>query len=495
MPQDRTIFASTIFLVMTHGFAVRYLLQTDILPTLLEGGARVVIFSPNAESGHLEAKYGGPQVAVEKLRTQDGKDFLLNSRAQVWLSSVRHFVLNGHFPLDSLDDLWAMHRLGRPAKTTKDKLRNLVFDGLVHALRRSKKLRGMTLDYECSHFIGDFHSELFDRYQPDLVVTTSLGYFRDDGFIMREAAKRGVPTASVILSWDNTTTWGMAGARPDWVIAQNEAMREELINLHDMAPEKIFVEGVAYFDHYFHPEKLPSREEFFRAQGLDPDKRLIFLATQSPTIFPWNPELVEMVAQAIVDGRLPKDCQLWARLHPLHHRYRDGKPVYAHLLKEYDRLKERYPFVVFNLPVAQSDKIDADMPASELELVACLLRYSDVLINHFSTIAVEGCLNRLPTLNLGFDPGDAAKAQKVSHNSDWAERRSHNQRVIQTGGVPVVRSEEELIAKVGAYLADPELDADGREKVRQNEGGPNQGQAGKAIGQRLLSLARLRRWE
>ena len=203
-----------------------------------------------------------------------------------------------------------------------------------------------------------------------------------------------------------------------------------------------------------------------------------------------------MVAKAIVERRLPADCQLWARLHPLHHRYRDGKPVYAHLLKEYDRLKELYPFVVFNLPQAQSEQIDADMPASELELVACLLRYSDVLINHFSTIAVEGCLNGLPTLNLGFDPGDAAKAQKVSQNSDWAERRTHNQRVIQTGGVPVVKSEEELIAKVGAYLEDPELDARGPGKGASKRGRPpTRAEPARPSGQRLLNLSRLRRGE
>ncbi len=51
----------TIFLVVTHGFAVRYLLQTEVLPTLTAGGARVVVLAPNADDGHLRAAIGGPR--------------------------------------------------------------------------------------------------------------------------------------------------------------------------------------------------------------------------------------------------------------------------------------------------------------------------------------------------------------------------------------------------------------------------------------------------
>ncbi len=75
---------------------------------------------------------------------------------------------------------------------------------------------------------------------------------------MREAWHHRVPRAAAILSWDNPTTWGLAGAPADWVLAQTETMRGELVTLHDLAPERVFVEGNPYFDHHFHPERLPA---------------------------------------------------------------------------------------------------------------------------------------------------------------------------------------------------------------------------------------------
>ncbi len=177
------------------------------------------------------------------------------------------------------------------------------------------------------------------------------------------------------------------------------------------------------------------------------------------------------------------------RLHPLHHRYRDGRPVYAHLLKEYDRLKERFPFVHFNTPVSRGERLDADLPASELTLVAGLLHHAQVMVQHYSTIAVEGCLHDLPTINLGFEPGARLGKGGAPPISDWAARRSHNRRVVETGGVPVARDETELLALIRGYRADPRRDAAGRARVRANEGGAHPGRAGRAVGERLLELA------
>ena len=44
------------------------------------------------------------------------------------------------------------------------------------------------------------------------------------------------------MNWDNTTTKGMSGCKPDRAIAWNNIMKEELINHHDLN-EKHFVGG------------------------------------------------------------------------------------------------------------------------------------------------------------------------------------------------------------------------------------------------------------
>ena len=110
-----------------------------------------------------------------------------------------------------------------------------------------------------------------------------MGYYRDDAYFMREARLNQVPVAAVIMSWDNTTSWGLGGAWPEHVIAQTEIMRHELMELHGVAHAKITVEGIPYFGPLFPgPKPLPSREDTFGRLGLDPAKRLIFLGHPVP---------------------------------------------------------------------------------------------------------------------------------------------------------------------------------------------------------------------
>jgi len=448
----------------------------------------VVVLTPNSHEEYFQEEFEDENTFIEHLEVEQSNEYFICSRIQRFLRQLRVFVLDASGDITTIDDLYRIYRKERTSVGLHRKARNLLFDLLVFVFRRSKFLRKALIWIDGRLFIGHFHRHLFEKYRPDMLVTPSLGYFRHDEYIMREARYHNVPVVSVILSWDNTTSWGMAGAFADYVIAQTELMKEELVRLHDFDSSKIFVEGIAYFDHYFHLEALPNREAFFVKMGLDPNRRLIILATQSPNIYPWNPDLIAMVAGAIEDGRLPKDCQLLVRLHPLHLRYADGQAVYQDLLDEYEQMKDRYPFIAFNFPRALSTKLEADMPRSEMVDVACMLRYADVLVNHFSTIAVEASIFDLPTINVGFEPGPLNKRTKLKQSSELAERRTHNQRVIRTGGIRTIYSEEELIDAINRYLHDCKLDAQGRGIIRQNEIGPNRGCAGKHIGQRLLSL-------
>ena len=62
------------------------------------------------------------------------------------------------------------------------------------------------------------------------------------------------------------------------------------------------------------------------------------------------------------------------------------------------------------------------------------------------------------------------------------------QRIIQTGGVKTVFTMEELYKAVNKYLDNPTSDANGRKCIVANEAGPYRGNAGKIIGEYILSL-------
>jgi hypothetical protein len=50
-----------------------------------------------------------------------------------------------------------------------------------------------------NRYVSDIYADLFDRYQPDLVVASTPGW-RLDRYLLREAAQRGVRTAAAVIA-------------------------------------------------------------------------------------------------------------------------------------------------------------------------------------------------------------------------------------------------------------------------------------------------------
>jgi hypothetical protein len=121
------------------------------------------------------------------------------------------------------------------------------------------------------------------------------------------------------------------------------------------------------------------------------------------------------------------------------------------------------------------------------------MRAADVLVNMFSTMNIEGALLDKPLVNVCYEltkapPAWARHRERYDIRSDAAEH--HNMRIIDSGGTRIAYSPQELIEHVAAYLADPSLDAEGRRRIAEREGGPFQGTAGRAIADYIIHSAR-----
>ena len=477
----------TIFLVVNLGFGARYLLRTDILKTLKASGARIVILSPNADEMYFRQEFEDKNVFVEKLEAEKCAAYRNRSRAQLFLRTVRLHTLSGAHEISTIRDHRRLFRQPFPVKGWKGKLYLAGASLLMEVLSRSRWLRQLLIRVESRLYCGRIHRHLFEKYRPDLLVITSLGYWHPDEYLMREAKAHGALVVPVILSWDNTSGKGMAGAQADYVVAWTHAMKDELVVYHDFAPQRVFVGGVAHFDLYYHPDQLMSREELLARMGLMPDRKLILFATKSPNNYPWNPDIVELLAKAMEAGRFVKPCQLVVRLHPIHFRYKDGQLIFQQVLDEYERLRTRYPFVHFDTPQVLSKRLSLDTPWSDMVRLGSLLQHADVLVNIFSTMALEASIFDLPTIHVAFE-GDPRRKTKPRHSIKIDEVQVHNQRVVQTGGVRVAHTPEELIEHINSYLTDGSHDASGRLQIKEQECGPFPGSVGRTVAEYLLSL-------
>ncbi len=478
-----------IFLVVNSGFEARYLLRTDIFKELKKQIEKIVIVTPNADEDYFKQEFQKDNVHIEGLNSKKCEEFLRKSRGQLSFQLIRGFVLNGKYDLTTVDGRYEIFIKESPAKDFITKSKHLIIHIIVKLLRASKILRKLFLWLECRLYSPDIHKKLFEKHKPDLIITTSLGNVARnfDSFIMREAKKYGAKIATIILSWDNTTSKGMAGAIPDHIIAWTEVMKKELLEYHDFPINEVSIGGIAHFDTYYRKEELLSKEMIFKKFDLDINKKLIFFATKSPTAYPWNVDIAYIIAEAIAKEKISFPAQLLIRLHPLHYGIKRNQKIHIHLIKEFDKIVERYSFVKIDKPEILSDTLTMDMPEFEQTKVASILKYSDVLMNIFSTLNIEAAIMNVPIVNIVFE-GKSQRKERARQSIEIDLNEVHNQRVIATGALKMCYNPEKLIASINDYLNNPSSNKEQRKVLVEQEAGPFKGTAGKEVAGIIMRL-------
>jgi hypothetical protein len=473
--------SKTAFLVVPQGFAARFLLRTDVFETLKAAGVRIVVLTPNADEPYMSAEFAGANVRIEPLRAHAG----LTRRSRLWslLYHLRTFTLASSHETTGFQEKYARFR------STVGSERRFAATALHLALQllwRSRLLRRLLLAAETLLYTPRLHRDLFERYRPDVLVTTSPGYFLADAVVLREARRFGVPTAAVILGWDNPTMKGYRGATPDRVVVWSERMAGQMVQFQDYPRERIFVGGVPHFDHYRREDALLPREELCRRLGLDRKRRIVLFAAGAPGVWRHNLLVAETLARAIGEGSLGEPAQLVVRLHPINFR-----PDHRTPLDEYERLREQHDHVTLDVPEILSERLRCDMPASDAVRLGSLMKHCDVLVNIFSTTTLEAFLLDRPVVLVGSGAPLAEAADPLEEEAAepglWHEY-THLRPVVEAGAARTAGSMPELVALVRAYLDRPELDHDRRLGVARAECGPTDGRAGARIGRYLLGL-------
>jgi hypothetical protein len=163
------------------------------------------------------------------------------------------------------------------------------------------------------------------RLAPDVLIAIPLisGDSREGEYV--QAAKGiGIPTVFSMFSWDNITTKGTFHSTPDYYIVWNEALAKELVELHGISREQIYITGAQRFDRLIDTVGgyiLP-REEFCRIAGLDADKKFILYVCSTFILDgQLNKSLDEDVLVLEITKDLEmhketKDAQILVRPHP-----------------------------------------------------------------------------------------------------------------------------------------------------------------------------------
>lgn len=311
--------------------------------------------------------------------------------------------------------------------------------------------------------------EIMNRHKPDVVFAPTM-IPREEVALLRLAKQRGIATVGMFKSWDNPTSKAFLRIFPDRIICHTEHVKQEAHELYGYPFERMIVTGVPQFDEYVHVQTLESRDAFFENLGLDSKKKLIVYAPAGDWMSMTDKETLEILLDAIDRGEV-RDVQVLLRLHPAYE-------------SKAEELKGRAHLIVERPGVYLSAKLrDVELDLAEMRHLASMFAYADVSINTASTLTIESAIFDTPVVLIGFDGREKKPYwQSVVRYYD----REHYVKVLKTHAARLVKSPDEFIEAINAYLHEPDKDSAQRAQLVREQCFQLDGKAGKRVADAIL---------
>jgi hypothetical protein len=468
-----------IFISADHGLAIVYFLQSDLVPTLLAHGVEVVLLTDDALLEQIKARFGRPGLIFEGLRLKQARSYFQQERygTQWWVDFLRRAGASQRINLQAVDS--HINQVESEAHARRRRLFPIM-RGATSVLRHSRAARKALVNYQ-KQFTPDIYGDLFERYRPEMVIAATPGW-RYDRYLLREAARRGIPNTAAIVGWDNPSSYSLPGAKMDWVTCWSEIQKEELVLGADWDPAQVNIGGIPSYDGYFRRDWLVPKDEYYRLHGLDPDRKLISFACSFVSFSP-NIQDIEALARLVSGNRLAKPSQLLVRLHPNH--FMDVE----RFIGERERIRQmarELPHVHVVEPVPLGGELGyysgEDMPEK-----SSMMAYSDVFTTVYSTMVVEASTHNRPVVSVCINSQDGWPGKYTLPLSQIGGWPTHA-RFRESGAGRVALNEVELADALNYYLENPQANQAEREAFIQRECTYTDGGAGKITANFLLSI-------
>ncbi len=446
----------TLALLAPQGWSLRNWVLTDFLRVVTRH-ANVVVFSPEA---HLLAEhFDEPAVSFAHLEVH---------ALRPWRQALARSIDLGHYNRQST----FIHRYmltrrasgrswrSRLAGAGKKALGKYIFQYLPPGVLEGVEQMGFGLRAEMRRLEGEFR-----RRGVDFVLSTVPLIAHYERPALWAAQRVGIPTACIITSWDNLYSKGRLPVRFHRHLVWSPLMRDTLLAHYPrMSAEAVEVVGPPQFDFYRRPDLVVDRGEFLRSLGADPSRRVILWSGASMNQMPNEAALVARFCEETDQGRSLGNAQILVRPHPI-----GGGAPFAEVVR-------RFPEVVLTETNATDPRHLIHWTPLERDVAELVntLTHSDVIINHCSTMTLDGCAVDTPVVNLAFDVESGSEMEQYVR---YVYGYDHYRTVLEAGAVRMANDMEELVGHVGAYLADPSRDRDGRRRLLQLQCGDVDGRA------------------
>lgn len=184
------------------------------------------------------------------------------------------------------------------------------------------------------------------------------------------------------------------------------------------------------------------RQTFLSSLGLDPEKRIILLASANTRSFKNQVQVFRHICEAYRDARFPSDVQILIRCHP------------HDLGEEYAELRNFHGVAIWP-DSSRNERLklyDQVPDKNELNILAATFRHSAVCVAAGSSVMFDAAICEIPIVCIAYD-GDITLPYHDSVAS--AYEFSHQKPLHDLGATEICRSPESLINAINDALRNP----------------------------------------
>ncbi len=323
---------------------------------------------------------------------------------------------------------------------------------------RSRKIMQITLRVE-EKIVHRFERVKINENHLDCMLLLGVGTHgtQAEALFARWARSHGIPTVQVVANYDGLSSKGFRGTTVDELLVWGPAMRDDAVRLQGIPESRVKMIGALRYDH-LRDRQYPPRDTFLRQRGLDPSRKTILFAGSRNVH-----HYFEMLSAFEELSKYNDQFQLVIRVYPKKSLLRSAAMTYfiCHA--------RTLPGVYVSIadPSYEEGLEDKEVLAIEEEELWSLLKHSDLVVNLYSTIALEACLFDKPVINMWYFV-NVGMAVRQPVYIPYPEIY-HIRKFMGYGAAEQATSREELIELIQKVAKQPEHRSEQRQLAVKKE--------------------------
>lgn len=394
-------------------------------------------------------------------------------------AKARHFAVK-----TSTTDLRFREDIEQSITTEKSIFRISSESLLYDLIRHIPNIGKILLLLETNLTKTNIYNDSFRKNKIELILTPAMGNngFLHEGIIAREAKRYKIKTLSAISNYDNIVNKGYPGYFSDKIAVWSKSMADDVIHLFHFPSKKIEITGPVPFDHYY-KELLMNKKEFIESKGLSPEKNtVLYMGGVNVTRYF---EILKFFRKlSTSNDNMP--FNLIIRMVP------HAKVLVSPAMDLFQEICKKHNWIYVSNPLAESPDVMEQFhmgllnSSEEYDELHYLFKYSDVMINHYSTASLEAAILDLPSIFVGYD--NYTYGQKYAFSSLFQQRQAHNNKKKRINASAKAQDEKELLLWIERYINNPMIHKSERFSYALSECEFLDGKSGERLSQLIDSL-------